>query len=109
MNQETHLTTKISKNLICYLFEFLTLEEKIHKMQINRVFFKALNDQKIYKEIKIFNKELSKYKGANLGILLDNNARSFTKIKDSFELNIDENLLASWVGIWLNKHYLKGK
>lgn len=108
MKRNESLSTKISKNLVCYIFEYLTLEEKIHKMQINRLFFKALNDQKIFKEIKTFNKELSRYKDANLGSLLDNNAQFFTKILKSFDLNIDDYFLASWIGIWLNKHYFQG-
>ena len=84
---------KLNKNVISYLFEFLTLDEKIEKMKLNKSCFKALNDQQIYAELRILNKELRNYKGVQLGDLLDNNARIFTKIVKSYGLQLKEDLL----------------
>lgn len=108
--QKVHfLKKKQNKNLICYLFDFFTLEEKIQKMRINRIFFNALKEQKIYKELRILNIELMKFKGVVLGILLDNNAKIFTKIVKNFELDIPEDILANWLGRWINKFYFESK
>ena len=108
--QNIHFLKKSkNKNLIRYLLDFFTLEEKIQKMKINRIFFKSLNDQIVFKELRILNIELRRYKELVIGILLDNNSEILMKILKTFKLSIKDDILVNWVGRWINKFYLESK
>lgn len=107
MNKLHFLCRKTSKNLICYIFDFLELDEKIQKMKINKICFNLFKNQKIYIELKILNKQLLSLNGLNVGVLLDNNAEIFMKIVKSYNLEMNEDFLASWIGRWLNKNYFE--
>ena len=95
--QNIHFLKKSkNKNLIRYLLDFFTLEEKIQKMKINRIFFKSLNDQIVFKELRILNIELRRYKELVIGILLDNNSEILMKILKTFKLSIKDDILVNW-------------